>query len=193
MFRTADDSYSIEFFSIPSFWDLQNKCSLLPLLSFSFFLFLFTDFYRKLGWNGITQLWSVIVYEMRWAKDPKLKRRTEKNENNWLVKTLKYFGCQDYNSFLYLQWFRCRFLACVLVKSSCITKFINIQTQATATRLSVIITAQNMKRRRHQQQEKKEKRMEKVEEDWPRLKRTVIAVLENFLAYHFLKVHVCCF
>lgn len=87
MFRTADDSYSIEFFSIPSFWDLQNKCSLLPLLSFSFFLFLFTDFYRKLGWNGTTQLWSVIVYEMRWAKDPKLKRRTEKNENNWLVKT----------------------------------------------------------------------------------------------------------
>lgn len=87
MFRTADDSYRIEFFSIPSFWDLQNKCSLLPLLSFSFFLFLFTDFYRKLGWNGITQLWSVIVYEMRWAKDPKLKRRTEKNENNWLVKT----------------------------------------------------------------------------------------------------------
>ena len=51
------------------------------------FLFLFTDFYRKLGWNGITRLWSVIVYEMRWAKDPKLKRRTEKNENNWLVKT----------------------------------------------------------------------------------------------------------
>ena len=39
MFRTADDSYSIEFFSIPSFWDLQNKCSLLPLLSFSFFYF----------------------------------------------------------------------------------------------------------------------------------------------------------
>lgn len=87
MFRTADDSYSIEFFSIPSFWDLQNKSSLLPLLSFSFFLFLFTDFYRKLGWNGITRLWSAIVYEMRWAKDPKLKRRTEKNENNWLVKT----------------------------------------------------------------------------------------------------------
>ena len=78
---------ALNFFSIPSFWDLQNKCSLFPLRSLSLFLFLFTDFYRKLGWNGITRLWSVIVYEMRWAKDPKLKRRTEKNENNWLVKT----------------------------------------------------------------------------------------------------------
>ena len=56
-------------------------------------------------------------------------------------------------------------LACGLVQGSCVTKFVNIQTQATATKLSVIITAQKMKRRRHQQQEKKEKRMEKVEED----------------------------
>ena len=60
-------------------------------------------------------------------------------------------------------------LACGLVQGSCVTKFVNIQTQATATKLSVIITAQNMKSMRRQQQHKdtiqKEKRMEKVEED----------------------------
>lgn len=99
------------------------------------------------------------------SKRSKTEEENREKREQLVSENIEIFRLSRLQFVLYLHWFRCRFLACVLVKSSCITKFINIQTQATATKLSVIITAQNMKRRRHQQQEKKEKRMEKVEED----------------------------
>lgn len=164
MFRTADDSYSIEFFSHTIFLGFAKQVQFVAIAKFFFFSF---SFHRLLQKARLKRNNAVVIRDSLRNEMSKRSKTEEENreKREQLVSENKYFGCQDYNSFLYLQWFRCRFLACVLVKSSCITKFINIQTQATATKLSVIITAQNMKRRRHQQPEKKEKRMEKVEED----------------------------
>ena len=168
MSRTADDSYSIEFFFHTFFLGFAKQVQFVSIAKFVSFS---VSFLRLLQKARLKRNNAVVIRDSLRNEMSKRSKTEEENreKREQLVSENKYFGCQDYNSFLYLQWFRCRFLACVLVKSSCITKFINIQTQATATKLSVIITAQNMKSRRRQQQHKdtiqKEKRMEKVEED----------------------------
>lgn len=99
MFRTDDDSYRIEFFSIPSFWDLQNKCSLLPLLSFSFFSI---SFHRLLQKARLKRNNAVVIRDSLRNEMSKRSKTEEENreKREQLVSENKYFGCQNFNSLL---------------------------------------------------------------------------------------------
>ena len=49
MSRTADDCYSIELFFHTFFLGFAKQVQFVSIAKLSLFLFLFTDFYRKLG------------------------------------------------------------------------------------------------------------------------------------------------
>ena len=99
MSRTADDSYSIEFFSHTFFLGFAKQVQFVSVAKFVSFS---VSFHRLLQKARLKRNNAVVIRDSLRNEMSKRSKTEEENreKREQLVSENKYFGCQDYNSFL---------------------------------------------------------------------------------------------
>ena len=99
MFRTADDSYSIEFFFHTIFLGFAKQVQFVAIAKFFFFSI---SFHRLLQKARLKRNNAVVIRDSLRNEMSKRSKTEEENreKREQLVSENKYFGCQNFNSLL---------------------------------------------------------------------------------------------